>query len=215
MHRSRWFASSRSQSGCWRCAPRPPRLRTRGSSGDSIRATLQSVSAVIDSARLQGLPIEPLVQRALEGAAKHAASRADRRGRSPSGRGARDGTAGARIRLLADGARRRGERAPGRREPGRSHSAAPPPHPIAHRRVGDARRPRRQRGTARFRFGRGDRPRRVGPRRPDRGLPPRGRAGHRARRPAGRRGGGPCRCRPATDARWRPEETVIRMTSGA
>lgn len=35
-------------------------------------ATLASLGAVIDSARFEGLPVEPLVQRALEGAAKRA-----------------------------------------------------------------------------------------------------------------------------------------------
>lgn len=37
-------------------------------------ATLAAVSALMDSARDAGLPVEPLVQRALEGAAKHAES---------------------------------------------------------------------------------------------------------------------------------------------
>ncbi|HET7249697.1 MAG TPA: hypothetical protein VFI79_07615 [Gemmatimonadales bacterium] len=37
---------------------------------DSV--TLASVGALMDSARAAGLPVEPLVQRALEGAAKHA-----------------------------------------------------------------------------------------------------------------------------------------------
>ena len=35
-------------------------------------ATLGAVSAIIDSARADGLPAEPLVQKALEGASKHA-----------------------------------------------------------------------------------------------------------------------------------------------
>lgn len=46
-----------------------PRLARRLDS-----ATLEAVAGVIDSARQQGLPIEPLVQRALEGAAKRAAA---------------------------------------------------------------------------------------------------------------------------------------------
>lgn len=46
-----------------------PRLARRLDS-----ATLAAVSGVVDSVRQQGLPLEPLVQRALEGAAKHAAS---------------------------------------------------------------------------------------------------------------------------------------------
>jgi len=74
MHRSRWFASFPLALGLLALRPstgaaQDPRLERRLDS-----ATLQSVSAVIDSARLQGLPIESLVQRALEGAAKHAAS---------------------------------------------------------------------------------------------------------------------------------------------
>lgn len=74
MHRSRWFASFPLAIGLLALRPstgaaQDPRLERRLDS-----ATLQSVSAVIDSARLQGLPIESLVQRALEGAAKHAAS---------------------------------------------------------------------------------------------------------------------------------------------
>jgi hypothetical protein len=44
-----------------------PRLARRLDS-----ATLEAVAGVIDSARQQGIPIEPLVQRALEGAAKRA-----------------------------------------------------------------------------------------------------------------------------------------------
>jgi hypothetical protein len=44
-----------------------PRLERRLDS-----TALQSVTGVIDSARRHGLPTEPLVQRALEGAAKHA-----------------------------------------------------------------------------------------------------------------------------------------------
>src|SRR5215467_2754303 len=35
-------------------------------------ATLGAIGVLMDSARADGLPIEPLVQRALEGAAKHA-----------------------------------------------------------------------------------------------------------------------------------------------
>lgn len=50
-------------------AAQDPRLERRLDS-----ATLQAVSAVIDSASVQGLPVEPLVQRALEGTAKHASS---------------------------------------------------------------------------------------------------------------------------------------------
>lgn len=74
MHRSRWFASVPLAIGLLALRPstaaaQDPRLERR-----LDPATLQSVSAVIDSARLQGLPIEALVQRALEGAAKHAAS---------------------------------------------------------------------------------------------------------------------------------------------
>jgi hypothetical protein len=44
-----------------------PRLERRLDS-----ATIAAVGTVIDSARAGGLPVEPLVQRALEGAAKHA-----------------------------------------------------------------------------------------------------------------------------------------------
>jgi hypothetical protein len=46
-----------------------PRLERRLDS-----ATLRAVSAVIDSANRLGLPVEAMVQRALEGAAKHASS---------------------------------------------------------------------------------------------------------------------------------------------
>jgi len=74
MHRSRWFATLPLAAGLLALRPstaaaQDPRLERRLDA-----ATLQSVSAVIDSARLRGLPIESLVQRALEGAAKHAAS---------------------------------------------------------------------------------------------------------------------------------------------
>lgn len=48
-------------------AAQDPRLERRLDS-----ATLQTVATLIDSARQQGLPTEPLVQRALEGAAKRA-----------------------------------------------------------------------------------------------------------------------------------------------
>lgn len=72
MHRSRWIATLPLAAGLLVFRPSPgaaqdPRLERR-----LDPATLQSVSAMIDSARLQGLPVEPLVQRALEGAAKHA-----------------------------------------------------------------------------------------------------------------------------------------------
>jgi hypothetical protein len=50
-------------------AAQDPRLERRLDS-----ATLQAVSAAIDSANQEGLPVEALVQRALEGAAKHASS---------------------------------------------------------------------------------------------------------------------------------------------
>ncbi len=73
MHASRWIATLPLAVGLLALHPttaaaQDPRLERRLDS-----ATLQSVSAVIDSARLQGLPVEALVQRALEGAAKHAA----------------------------------------------------------------------------------------------------------------------------------------------
>lgn len=48
-------------------AAQDPRLERRLDS-----ATVAALVAVIDSARTVGLPVEPLVQRALEGAAKHA-----------------------------------------------------------------------------------------------------------------------------------------------
>ena len=50
-------------------AAQDPRLERRL---DSL--TLRAVSVLIDSANRQGLPVEALVQRALEGAAKHASS---------------------------------------------------------------------------------------------------------------------------------------------
>ncbi len=72
MHRTRWIATLPLAVGLLlrpsTAAAQDPRLERR-----LDPATLQSVSVVIDSARLQGLPVEPLVQRALEGAAKHAA----------------------------------------------------------------------------------------------------------------------------------------------
>ena len=46
-----------------------PRLERRLDS-----ATVAALGTVLDSARATGLPVEPLVQRALEGAAKHASS---------------------------------------------------------------------------------------------------------------------------------------------
>jgi len=73
MHSSRWIATLPLAAGLLVLSPSPgaaqdPRLERRLDT-----ATLHTVSGVIDSAKLQGLPIEPLVQRALEGAAKHAA----------------------------------------------------------------------------------------------------------------------------------------------
>jgi hypothetical protein len=73
MHRSRLIAILPLAAGVLVLCASPgaaqdPRLERRLDT-----ATLQTVSGVIDSARLQGLPVEPLVQRALEGAAKHAA----------------------------------------------------------------------------------------------------------------------------------------------
>lgn len=72
MHCSRWLAMLPLAGALLILRPstaaaQDPRLERR-----LDPATLQSVSAMIDSARLQGLPVEPLVQRALEGAAKHA-----------------------------------------------------------------------------------------------------------------------------------------------
>lgn len=52
-----------------RAAAQDPRLAHRLDS-----ATAAAVAAAIDSARADGLPVEPLVQRALEGSAKHAGS---------------------------------------------------------------------------------------------------------------------------------------------
>jgi hypothetical protein len=73
MHRSHWIATLPLAAALLVVHPSPgvaqdPRLERRLDA-----ATLLAVNSVIDSARLQGLPIEPLVQRALEGAAKHAA----------------------------------------------------------------------------------------------------------------------------------------------
>jgi hypothetical protein len=72
MHRTRWITGLPLAAGLLVLRPAPaaaqdPRLGRRLDA-----PTLQTVSAVIDSARVEGLPVEPLVQRALEGAAKHA-----------------------------------------------------------------------------------------------------------------------------------------------
>lgn len=73
MHCSRWLAMLPLAGALLILRPstaaaQDPRLERR-----LDPATLESVTATIDSARLQGLPVEALVQRALEGAAKHAA----------------------------------------------------------------------------------------------------------------------------------------------